>query len=135
VRHGTASLLAALDVHRGGVLQAADLDRNTAANFTCFLDELDTRVPADLEVHLVLEGGSSPIADATRWWFVDHPRFHAHDTPTHAWWLNQVEFVLLDPGPSAAQAGRVRLGRRFGGQGDGVHRRRQPHRHAVPLDL
>jgi hypothetical protein len=34
-------LLAALDVHRGGVLQATDLDRNTAANFTSFLDELD----------------------------------------------------------------------------------------------
>jgi transposase len=93
-RHGTATLLAALDVHRGGVLQATDLDRNTAANFISFLDELDARVPPGLEVHLVLDNGSSHIANATRWWFVDHPRFHAHYTPTHASWLNQVELFF-----------------------------------------
>ncbi|HSO51959.1 MAG TPA: IS630 family transposase [Actinomycetes bacterium] len=94
VRNGTATLLAALDVHRGGVLQATDLDRNTAANFIAFLDELDARVPTGLGVHLVLDNGSSHIANATRWWFVDHPRFHAHYTPTHAWWLNQVELFF-----------------------------------------
>jgi hypothetical protein len=47
VRHGTATLLAALDVHRGGVLQAAGVDRNTAANFVAFLDELDACVPTE----------------------------------------------------------------------------------------
>jgi transposase len=94
VRHGTATLLAALDVHRGGILQATDLDRNTAANFTCFLEELDAKVPADLEVHLVLDNGSSHIANATRWWFDNHQRFHPHYTPTHASWLNQVELFF-----------------------------------------
>src|SRR5215204_6870584 len=84
VRHGTATLLAALDVHRGGVLQAAGLDRNTAANFVTFLDDLDAKVPVQLQVHLVLEGGASSIARDTRWWFVDHPRFHPHYTPSHA---------------------------------------------------
>jgi hypothetical protein len=66
VRHGTAILLAVLDVHGGGSFTATDLDRNTAANFIDFLDELDAKVPAGLEVHLVLEGGSSHIANATR---------------------------------------------------------------------
>ena len=94
VRHGTATLLAALDVHGGGIVQATDLDRNTAANFIAFLDELDATVPADLQVHLVLDNGSSHIARDTRWWFVDHPRFHAHYTPTHASWLNQVELFF-----------------------------------------
>jgi transposase len=94
VRHGTATLLAALDVHHGGILQATDLDRNTAANFISFLDELDARVPAGLQVHLVLEGGSSHIARDTRWWFVDHPRFHPHYTPSHASWLHQVELFF-----------------------------------------
>jgi transposase len=94
VRHGTATLLAALDVHRDGVLQATDLDRNTAANFIAFLDELHARVPPDLAVHLVLDNGSSHIANATRWWVADHPRFHAHDTPTHAAWRNQVELFF-----------------------------------------
>src|SRR5207344_908166 len=91
VRHGTAILLAALDVHGGGIVQATDLDRNTAANFISFLDELDARVPIDLAVHLVLDNGSSHIANATRWWFYEHRRFHPHYTPTHASWLNQVE--------------------------------------------
>jgi hypothetical protein len=45
VRHGTAILLAALDVHGGGIFTATDLDRNTAANFIAFLDDLDAKVP------------------------------------------------------------------------------------------
>jgi transposase len=94
VRHGTATLLAALDVHRGGVLQATNLDRNTAENFIAFLDELDARVPTDLAVHLVLDNGASHIANATRWWFHEHRRFHPHYTPTHASWLNQVELFF-----------------------------------------
>ena len=94
VRHGTAILLAALDVHGGGIFTATDLDRNTAANFIAFLDDLDAEIPADLDVHLVLDNGSSHIARDTRWWFVDHPRFHAHYTPSHASWLNQVELFF-----------------------------------------
>jgi hypothetical protein len=65
VRHGTATLLAALDVHRGGVLQATGLDRNTAANFVAFLDELDACAPTEPAVHLVLDNGSAHIANAT----------------------------------------------------------------------
>jgi DDE superfamily endonuclease len=59
-----------------------------------FLDELDAKVPAGLEVHLVLDNGSSHIACDTRWWVVDHSRFHPHDTPSHASWLNQVELFF-----------------------------------------
>jgi transposase len=94
LRHGTAILLAALDVHGGQILSATDLDRNTAANFISFLDDLDAKVPAELQVHLVLDNGSSHIARDTRWWFVDHPRFHPHYTPSHASWLNQVELFF-----------------------------------------
>jgi len=94
VRHGTAILLAALDVHGGGIFTATDLDRNTARNFIAFLDELDAKVPAELDVHLVLDNGSSHIANATRWWFHEHRRFHPHYTPTHASWLNQVELFF-----------------------------------------
>jgi DDE superfamily endonuclease len=78
VRHGTAILLAALEVHGGGIFTATDLDRNTAANFISFLDDLDAKVPAGLQVHLMLDNGSSHIARDTRWWFVDHPA----STPT-----------------------------------------------------
>jgi transposase len=94
LRHGTAILPAALEVHGGGSFTATDLDRNTAANFISFLDDLDAKVPAGLQVQLVLDNGSSPIARDTRWWFVDHPRFHAHYTPSQASWLNQVELFF-----------------------------------------
>jgi transposase len=94
VRHGTAILLAALDVHGGGIFTATDIDRNTAANLIAFLDELDAKVPAELDVHLVLDNGSSHIARDTRGGFVDHPRFHPHYTPSHASWLNQVELFF-----------------------------------------
>jgi transposase len=119
VRHGTATLLAALDVHHGGVVQATDVDRNTARNFIAFLDDLDAKIPTELAVHLVLEGGSSHIANQTRWWLVDHPRFRAHPCLV----AQPGGAVLLDPGPTAAQARRVRLRGGLGGQGDGVHRR------------
>ena len=61
-------------------MQATDLDRNTAANFIEVLQELDTKVPAALQVQLVLDNGSSHIALATRWWFYEHQRFHPHYT-------------------------------------------------------
>jgi transposase len=77
-----------------GSSPATDIDRNTARNFIAFLDELDAKVPAGLQVHLVLDNGSSHIARDTRWWFVDHPRFHPHYTPSHASWLNQVELFF-----------------------------------------
>jgi hypothetical protein len=53
-----------------------------------------SRVEGLFTVHLVLDNGSSPIARDTRWWFVDHPRFHPHDPPSHASWLNQVELFF-----------------------------------------
>jgi transposase len=94
VRHGTANLLAALDVHRGGIYQATDLDRNTAANFIDFLEALDAKVPGELDVHVILDNGSSHIALVTRWWFHEHQRFHPHYTPSHASWLNQAELFF-----------------------------------------
>jgi transposase len=45
-------------------------------------------------VHLILDNGSSHVAKATKAWLAAHPRFHAHHTPKHASWLNQVELVF-----------------------------------------
>src|SRR5258708_18120254 len=89
-RHGTASFIAALDVHTGEV-SGQDVARNDAAPFICFLAELDTSVDPALSIHLVLDNGSSHVAKATQQWLVEHPRFVAHYTPKHSSWLNQVE--------------------------------------------
>ena len=126
VRHGTANLLVALDVHGGGIYQATGLDRNTATNFIAVLGELDAKVPGELDVHVILDNGSSHVALATRWWFQEHQRFHPHYTPSHASWVEPGGAVLLDPYPAAAQAWGVRLGHRAGRPDHGVHRRLQP---------
>src|SRR5829696_6622891 len=95
VRHGTAILLAALDVHGGGIVQATDLDRNTAANFIEFLEELDAKVPAALEVHLVLDNGSSHIARNTHSSCSKSPRYHEHASPCGSSKANNVKLCSL----------------------------------------
>ena len=90
VRHGTASLIAALDVATGKVT-ATDVPRNNSEHFIEFLDQLDEQIDPALAVHVVLDNGSSHRSKATKKWFAEHPRFVVHHTPVHASWLNQVE--------------------------------------------
>ena len=89
-RHGTASLIAALDVATGKVT-ATDVARNDSAHFVEFLQQIEDSIEADLAIHIVLDNGSSHRSKATKKWLADHPRFVVHHTPVHASWLNQVE--------------------------------------------
>lgn len=90
VRHGTASLLACLDVGTGKV-HGRDIARNDSVHFIAFLEDLEQKIDPDLEIHVVLDNGSSHTSRATKAWFAEHPRFVVHYTPVHASWLNQVE--------------------------------------------
>jgi transposase len=92
-RHGTASVLAALEVHSGQVTGKA-IKNNNSVTFMAFLDEVDHKVAPGLEVHLVLDNGPSHTSKATKAWLDDHPRFAAHYTPKHASWVNQCELVF-----------------------------------------
>ncbi|MFJ9777923.1 IS630 family transposase, partial [Kitasatospora sp. NPDC101157] len=74
-RHGTASIVAALDVTTGEVL-TEPISRNNAATFTTFLDHLDTVIDPRKEIHVVLDNGSSHTAKHTKAWFAAHPRWH-----------------------------------------------------------
>lgn len=62
-----------------------------------FLETIDARVPADLDVHLILDNYGTHKTARVRRWCTRHPRFHVHFTPTSASWLNLVErwFALL----------------------------------------
>jgi len=93
IRHGTASLMAAFEVTTGEVV-ATDIASNNSVTFIEFLAELDAKVASDLDIHLVLDNGSSHVSKATRGWLADHPRFVAHYTPVHASWVNQVELFF-----------------------------------------
>ncbi len=71
--------------------------RHRAKEFRKFLDEFEMNVPADLDVHIVMDDYGTHKTKLIRDWFLKRPRWHAHYTPTSACWLNQVErfFALL----------------------------------------
>jgi transposase len=92
-RHGTASLLAAMDVHSGEVL-ATDIARNDSVTFIAFLEEIDRNVDPGLTIHLVMDNGSSHTSKLTGAWLAGHPRFVVHYTPKHASWVNMVELFF-----------------------------------------
>nr|QIY76728.1 IS630 family transposase [Streptomyces sp. RLB1-33] len=92
-RHGTTSLVAALDVRSGEVLTET-IARNNAAAFTAFLDRLDAVIDPGKEIHIVLDNGSSHTAKHTKTWLAAHPRWHVHWTPPYASWLNQIELFF-----------------------------------------
>lgn len=92
-RHGTASLLAALEVHSGTV-HATDIARNDSRTFTAFLEDIERAVDPRLAIHLVLDNGSSHTSKETTAWLAAHPRFVAHYTPKHASWVNMVELFF-----------------------------------------
>jgi len=93
VRHGTASLVAALDVHSGSVA-AQPIERNNSTTFCTFLDSIDTEVDATLAIHVILDNGSSHVSKETKAWFAAHPRWVPHYTPPHASWVNQIELFF-----------------------------------------
>jgi transposase len=95
-RHGTTSLFAALDIATGHVIGKC-YPRHRATEFRKFLDEIEANLPADLDVHLVMDNYATHKTKLIRDWLVKRPRWHVHFTPTSASWVNQVErfFALL----------------------------------------
>ena len=95
-RHGTTSLFAALDIATGAVIGKC-YGRHRAREFRDFLDEIERNVPADLDVHLVMDNYATHKTPLIRNWLARRPRWHVHLTPTSASWLNQVErfFALI----------------------------------------
>ena len=95
-RHGTTSLFAALDVKAGTIIGKC-MPRHRAAEFRRFLDTVESNVPGDLDIHVVMDNASSHKTKLIRDWFAKRPNWHPHFTPTSSSWINQVErfFALL----------------------------------------
>src|SRR5215203_1181750 len=89
-RYGTSSLYAALDLTTGKVIGRLH-SRHRAIEFKQFLQTIDREVPADLDVHIVLDNSSTHKTPAIQRWLLAHPRFSLHFTPTSSSWLNLVE--------------------------------------------
>jgi transposase len=96
VRHGTTSLFAALEVVSGKIIGQCHR-RHRAVEFRRFLETIEAAVPADLDVHLILDNYATHKTPAIRRWLTKRPRYHLHFTPIGASWINLVErwFALL----------------------------------------
>jgi transposase len=96
VRHGTTSLFAALDAKTGDLIGQTQR-RHRSVEFRNFLHTIENNVPANLDVHLILDDYGTHKTQLIRDWAAKRPRFHFHFTPTSASWLNLVErwFALL----------------------------------------
>jgi transposase len=90
IRHGTTSLFAALEVATGKVIGKCQR-RHRSQEFLKFLEEVDCQLPAEPEIHLVMDNYGTHKTAKVKRWFARHPRYHLHFTPTSASWLNQVE--------------------------------------------
>jgi len=89
-RHGTVSIIAAMDVATGQVISQR-IERNNSETFIRFLRLLHQCTDPALRIHLIMDNGSSHTSKATRAWLAAHPRFTVTHTPKHASWLNMVE--------------------------------------------
>ena len=95
-RHGTTTLFAALDAKTGKVIGRTQR-RHRSAEFRNFLDTIEASVPAEMDVHLIMDNYATqappppPHPPSIQRWLLKRPRFHIHFTPTSASWLNLVE--------------------------------------------
>lgn len=89
-RHGTLSLLAALDTRSGEVLAQA-VPRHTGGALVEFLGDIVTSQPPGREIHVIVDNLAIHKTQAVRTFLIAHPPVRLLFTPTYASWLNQVE--------------------------------------------
>jgi len=89
VRHGTQTLLTALEIASGQVL-AEVKQRRTSVNFLQFMNRVVAHFP-QRELHVVLDNLNIHNNSAAQRWLGRHPQVHFHPTPTHASWVNLAE--------------------------------------------
>ena len=91
-RHGTTTLFAAFNILNGKVIGTCQ-QRHRSREFVKFLNHLESQLPADQEVHLIMDNYSTHKSAPVQRWLKPKKRrrFHFHFTPTSSSWLNQVE--------------------------------------------
>lgn len=107
VRHGIASLFAALNTATGEVIHKM-FRRHRQQEFIAFLDQIDAHVAPTLDVHLILDNLSTHKTPRVKRWLERHPRFVLHFTPTYASWTNLVERLFAEVTDKAIRRGTFR---------------------------
>src|SRR5271168_4899604 len=89
-RNGTTTLFAAFNVLEGSVIGRC-MQRHTHQEFIRFLNAIENQVPANKQVHVVLDNYATHKHPKVIEWLGRHDRFTFHFTPTSASWINAVE--------------------------------------------
>ena len=90
LRHGTTTLFAVLNLLDGAVL-AQCRPRHRHQEFLGFLRAIDQAVPADLDIHVILDNYATHKHPKVKAWLAARGRWHLHFVPTYSSWLNLVE--------------------------------------------
>jgi transposase len=91
VRHGTLSIIAALDLHTGQIIANVE-PRHRSVEFVALLKRLDVHYPSEAVIRVVLDNHSAHISKETMAYLASRPgRFEYVHTPKHGSWLNLVE--------------------------------------------
>jgi len=91
VRHGTLSILAALDLHTGEIIANVE-PRHRRCEFIDLLKRLDAHYPSPALIRVVLDNHSAHISKETMAYLSTRPgRFEYIHTPKHGSWLNLIE--------------------------------------------
>jgi len=91
VRHGTLSILAALDLHSGEIIANVE-PRHRSCEFIDLLKRLDAHYPTEAIIRVILDNHSAHISKETMAYLATRPgRFEYIHTPKHGSWLNLVE--------------------------------------------
>jgi putative transposase len=83
VRHGTTTLFAALDIATGAVLTECK-PRHRHQKFLASLRRLDECIPAELDVHLIVDNYGTHKHSKVCTWLPQRPRYEIHYTPTYS---------------------------------------------------
>ena len=91
VRHGTASILAGIDLHSGHIFGRVE-DRHRSVEFIGLLKDIDAHYPSGAIIRLVLDNHSAHISKETRAFLATRRgRFAYLHTAKHGSWLNLIE--------------------------------------------
>jgi transposase len=94
VRHGTVSIIAAVDLHDGHLI-AQVCDRHRSREFISLLQALDAYYPEQAVIRVLLDNHSAHISKETMAYLATRPgRFIYVHTPKHGSWLNLIEAVF-----------------------------------------
>ena len=89
-RHGTITLLAALNYLDGKLISRAER-HHTHVEWLRFLRQIDRETPRGLTIHVIADNYATHKHKRVKTWLAKHPRFQMHFTPTSSSWLNLVE--------------------------------------------